>query len=77
MDERAVRVSVDRERCVGSATCTVIAPDIFALDEHDRAEPQVATVTDDDLVDQAAQLCPTGAIHLHRVQSGQERRQRA
>ena len=35
-----------------------------------RAEPQVAVVTDVDLVDQAAQLCH-GAIHLQRVQIGQ------
>jgi len=69
--EHAVRVTVDRERCVGSATCTVVAAGIFALDEHDRAEPQVAVVTDTDLVDQAAQLCPTGAIHLQRVHLGQ------
>jgi len=71
MDEHAVIVTVDRERCVGSATCTVVAPGIFALDEHDRAEPQAAVVTDADLVDQAAALCPTGAIHLERVHVGQ------
>jgi ferredoxin len=71
MDEHAVIVTVDRERCVGSATCTVVAPGIFALDEHDRAEPQAAMVTDADLVDQAAALCPTGAIHLERVHVGQ------
>lgn len=70
MDERAVTVTVDRDRCVGSATCTVVAPDLFALNEHDQAEPQVDPVTDVDLVDEAAQLCPTGAIHLRRVDTG-------
>jgi ferredoxin len=54
----AVIVTVDRERCVGSATCTVVAPGIFALDEHDRAEPQAAVVTDADLVDQARCAVP-------------------
>ena len=75
MDERAVNgvavtVRVDRERCVGSATCTVVAAGLFALDEHDRSAPQVAVVTDVELVTQAAQLCPTGAIHLRPVGSG-------
>ncbi|WP_030487103.1 ferredoxin [Micromonospora chokoriensis] len=59
-----VRVTVDRERCVGSATCTVVAAGLFELDEHDRAVPLTEVVSDADVVDQAAQLCPTAAIHL-------------
>lgn len=61
----AVRVTVDRERCVGSATCTVVASGLFELDEHDRAVPPAEVVDDAEVLGQAAQLCPTAAIHLH------------
>jgi ferredoxin len=57
-----VTVSVDAERCVGSATCSIVAPGSFVLNEHDRAEPTSPVTADADAVEEAAQLCPTGAI---------------
>lgn len=61
-----VIVTVDSERCVGSATCVVVAPGSFALDEHDRSEPTASAPADVDGVEQAAQLCPTAAIRVER-----------
>jgi ferredoxin len=63
-EEPAVAVSVDQGRCVGSATCTVIAAGVFALNEYDRSEPTAAVSTEVAAVERAAQLCPTGAIRV-------------
>ncbi len=61
------RVIVAAESCVGSGTCTAIAPDHFELDDDDRSRP-VGEVGDDDVeVFQAAEMCPTGAIGVIRV----------
>ena len=57
-----VTVTVDASRCVGSATCTTLAPGSFALDEYDRSAPTAAAATDVAAVELARQLCPTGAI---------------
>jgi ferredoxin len=67
VDASRVVVSVDKERCVGSATCLIVAPDNFLLDEHDRSEPTETVTTEVTAVEQAEQLCPTGAIRISRV----------
>ncbi|ASW54304.1 ferredoxin [Plantactinospora sp. KBS50] len=62
--EQGVRVIVDKERCVGSSTCLVVGEGNFVLDEHDRAEPTAPVTADVAAVEQAEQLCPTGAIRV-------------
>lgn len=55
-------VTVDRDRCVGSATCIVVAPGRFELDEHDQAAPAEPALVNDAQLEQAVRMCPTGAI---------------
>ena len=58
----AVKVTIDRDKCVGAAVCVALAPEVFMLDDEDKA-----TIIDvngapiEDLKD-AAERCPTGAI---------------
>ena len=59
-----VRVEVDRSLCIGSGDCVDTAPDVFQLDEDDKAvvvDPDGASV--DDIVE-AAQNCPVSAIFV-------------
>jgi ferredoxin len=67
----SVSVTVDKGRCVGSATCLIVAPGSFELDEHDRSEPTAPVITDVAGAEQAEQLCPTGAIRLTRIEPPQ------
>jgi ferredoxin len=64
------RITVDQDRCVGSATCTSIAPDFFTLDGEDRSRPAAAEVAPEDRFVEAAELCPTSAIAVVDADSG-------
>jgi ferredoxin len=59
------RVEVDRDRCVGSGTCEVLAPAVFEVDDdgvlavlREPAEDELPDVLD------AVQACPTRALAL-------------
>jgi ferredoxin len=57
-----IHVEVDRSLCIGSGDCVDTAPDVFRLDEEDKAvviDPDGASL--DDIVE-AAQNCPVSAI---------------
>jgi ferredoxin len=59
-----VAVTVDRALCIGSGDCVDTAPDVFQLDEEDKAvvvDPDGASV--DDVLD-AARNCPVSAIFV-------------
>ncbi|GAA4312176.1 hypothetical protein GCM10023162_17970 [Klenkia terrae] len=66
-----VTARVDRSRCVGSGTCTQIAPDLFVLEDGTArvlapGEPGSRAVRDDDRtaadVEEAVESCPVQAI---------------
>jgi ferredoxin len=59
-----IRVEVDRDVCIGSGDCVDTAPDVFELDEEDKArviDPDGAST--DDVMD-AAMNCPVTAIFV-------------
>jgi ferredoxin len=58
-----VRIEIDRDRCVGSGTCEMLAPDVFEVGDDGMVallRPAVA----DDAVQDAVQQCPTQALRL-------------
>jgi ferredoxin len=60
----SIEIYVDRDLCIGSATCIRLAPGVFALDDD-----EVATVRDPgaagaDKLRLAAEACPTSAITI-------------
>ena len=57
-----IDVTVDRALCIGSGDCVDTAPDVFQLDDEDKAvvvDPDGASIDD---VIQAAGNCPVAAI---------------
>jgi ferredoxin len=59
-----IHVEVDRNLCIGSGDCVDTAPDVFQLDEEDKAvvvDPDGAPYDD---VLEAAQNCPVTAISI-------------
>lgn len=66
------KIAIDRTACIGAATCVVIAPNGFELDEQNIAIPKAnAENLDDDTLFMAAQSCPTSAILLFDDQGNQ------
>ena len=66
-----VRIRVDRELCVGSASCVASAPQRFVLEEGLSSATTPTASLDDDLRD-AAEGCPVMAITLFDVETGEE-----
>ena len=59
-----VTIDVDRALCIGSGDCVDTVPDVFQLDEEDKAmvvDPDGAPL--DDILE-AAQNCPVTAIFV-------------
>jgi ferredoxin len=59
-----IGVTVDRSQCIGSGDCVDTAPDVFQLDDEDKAvvvDPDGAAV--DDII-LAAGNCPVSAIFV-------------
>ncbi|MFD9293055.1 ferredoxin [Streptomyces sp. NPDC060030] len=53
---------VDRGLCMGSGMCAGMAPDLYALDDEDRARPVRDRMAPDDRALDAADSCPASAI---------------
>lgn len=60
-----MRIEVKRDICIGAATCTAIAPDVFALDEELKAIVTNPQGADQDTILEAARSCPTLAIYIY------------
>jgi ferredoxin len=62
--ENRIAVRVDRALCIGSGDCVDTAPDVFQLDDEEKAvvvDPDGASVDD---VITAAGNCPVSAIFV-------------
>lgn len=67
-----LKVTVDRDLCIGAATCVAIAPEVFTLDGEAKAIVlDTAPQTGDDMIIDAARGCPTAAITIHN-QAGEK-----
>jgi ferredoxin len=62
--ENRIQITVDRALCIGSGDCVDTAPDVFQLDDEDKAvvvDPDGAPM--DDIIE-AARNCPVSAIFV-------------
>jgi ferredoxin len=65
----AVRVVIDRRRCIGAGTCIALAPSAFKWRQGDFVKPEEADITtvEEDILREVAAACPTRAIVLEEV----------
>jgi ferredoxin len=59
-----LRVTIDREQCMGSGNCSYWAPGVFDLDDDGIAVVSGATEGADEQIRLAAEHCPTRAISV-------------
>jgi ferredoxin len=74
-------LKIDRDKCIGAASCIAVYPDVFEIDTEGKAvlklkdganTSDTTNITlldvgsvDDDTLMLAAQSCPTAAIYLY------------
>jgi ferredoxin len=65
----AMRVIIDRRRCIGAGTCVALAPSAFGWRKGDFLKPELLdqTSVDEDVLREVAAACPTQAIVLEDV----------
>ncbi|MEV8097589.1 ferredoxin [Kitasatospora sp. NPDC085879] len=66
-----LEVRVDRVRCVGTGLCAAAAPGDVLLGPDGRAQPRHATAEASARLTDAAEMCPTEALTVHRVATGE------
>lgn len=67
-DKKPLKISkivVDRDLCIGAATCVAIAPGTFQMDEENKAYLVDLQGNDAETILMAAESCPTKAIFLY------------
>lgn len=64
------KVVIDRRRCVGAGTCIFVAPTVFRWREGDLLKPELVdqTTVEEDVLREAAAVCPTNAILIEEVE---------
>jgi ferredoxin len=62
----AMRVTADRQVCVGAGMCVLTAPDVFDQDDDGVVTVLRPTPTDGEqgAVREAVELCPSGAVKI-------------
>ena len=61
-----MQVEVDPEKCIGSGSCEMLAPEVFEVGEDGLAHVLISTPGAElhDKIRAAAQSCPTNAIRV-------------
>ncbi|MDP9794011.1 ferredoxin [Catenuloplanes nepalensis] len=62
-----MKVTADRDRCIGAGMCALTAPAVFDQDQDEAVVVLLDETPPDDarvLVEQAVDRCPSGAIHV-------------
>lgn len=59
------KIVVDRNLCIGAASCVVVADKVFELDKENKAVVKNSKGADDETIILAAKSCPTMAIFLY------------
>lgn len=64
---KVAKIVVDRDLCIGAATCTIVTPELFELDRENKAVVkggwEKVGLTDEKIIE-SARSCPVNAITL-------------
>ena len=64
MAQKISKITVDRNLCIGAASCVVLAGEVFELDNENKAVVKKYENVPNETILSAAQSCPTKAIFL-------------
>jgi len=66
------KITIDRDLCIGAASCVALAAKTFALDSENKAVILEGEGDVPEMVKLAAESCPTKAIILVDEETGQQ-----
>ncbi len=66
------KIIIDRDLCIGAASCVVAAEKVFAMDNENKAVVVDATGSDAKTILLAAKVCPTLAIAIIDEATGKQ-----
>jgi len=67
-----LKITVDRDLCIGAGKCVEAAPKVFRLDDKRKAVVADPKGNDEDAIQEAAESCPTQAITLIDEETGNQ-----
>jgi ferredoxin len=70
-DSKKIFLEVDKDLCIGAASCAVIAPLTFGIDEKSKAYIVSKDIDDYETILEAVKSCPVSAIVL-KNESGEQ-----
>ncbi len=69
--KKIAKIEVDRDLCIGAASCIALAPGAFELDSEGKAIVKDLTSETAEVLLTAAQSCPTKAIRVYDEEGNQ------
>jgi len=72
MADKKYRVKIDRNLCIGAASCVALAMKTFALDAENKATVIDESGDEAETIKLAAESCPTKAIILESLETGEQ-----
>ena len=66
------KITVDRDLCIGAASCVALAMKTFALDSENKAIVLDEAGDPPESIKLAAESCPTKAIILENIETGEQ-----
>ena len=64
-----MKIKVNKDKCLGCATCCFLAPNTFEMGEDGKAQVKNPQGDDEEKILQAVQACPCLAIEIEEEQS--------
>ena len=71
-DVDKLKITVDRDACIGDGACCGDAPATFEMDDEDKAVVKPKSTDSRDTILEAAQNCPTDAIIIEDKETGKK-----
>lgn len=70
--KKRYKIAVDRNLCIGAASCVALAMKTFALDSENKAVILEGEGDPPEMIKLAAESCPTKAIILEDAETGEQ-----
>lgn len=66
-ESNGLKITVDKDLCIGAGSCELLAPDVFGIDKENKAYIKDGWEnTDEETIKQAAMSCPVLAIIVEK-----------